>query len=55
MPKKQQHGLGRGLEALLSQTELPPAGTLEISIGDIDPNPDQPRRHFDADSIAQLA
>lgn len=55
MPKKQAHGLGRGLEALLSQSELPPAGSLEISIGDIDPNPDQPRRSFDEESISQLA
>ena len=55
MPKKVQHGLGRGLEALLSQTELPPAGSSEISIGDIDPNPDQPRRSFDRESISSLA
>ena len=28
---------------------------MEISIGDIDPNPDQPRRSFDEEGIAQLA
>lgn len=55
MPKKQQKGLGRGLGALLPESELPAAGSIEIGIGEIDPNPDQPRRHFDAESITSLA
>ena len=53
MPKK-THGLGRGLDALLPEAELT-AGGQEIDIGELDPNPDQPRRVFPAESIAQLA
>ncbi len=55
MPKKTR-GLARGLDALLPEidTTAPGAGQ-EIAIGDIDPNPDQPRRAFSEESIAQLA
>ena len=40
-------GLGRGLDILLPELEEAPQSTMEISLGDIDPNPDQPRREFD--------
>ena len=55
MPKKTR-GLARGLDALLPEldTTAPGAGQ-EIAIGDIDPNPDQPRHIFSEESIAQLA
>ena len=55
MPKKTR-GLARGLDALLPEldTTAPGAGQ-EIAVGDIDPNPDQPRRAFSEESIAQLA
>ena len=55
MPKKSR-GLARGLDALLPEmdTTAPGAGQ-EIAIGDIDPNPDQPRHLFSEESIAQLA
>ena len=55
MPKKTR-GLARGLDSLLPEldTTAPGAGQ-EISVGDIDPNPDQPRRDFSGESIAQLA
>ena len=55
MPKKTR-GLARGLDALLPEmdTTAPGAGQ-EIAIGDIDPNPDQPRHLFSEESIAQLA
>ena len=53
MPRK-THGLGRGLDALLPEAELT-AGGQEIDIGELDPNPDQPRRTFSPESIAQLA
>lgn len=55
MPKK-THGLARGLDALLPEldTAAPGAGQ-EISIGDIDPNPDQPRHTFSPESIEQLS
>lgn len=55
MPKK-SHGLGRGLDALLpEETEIAQGAVQEIAIGDIDPNPDQPRRTFPEESLVQLA
>ena len=56
MMVKKSHGLGRGLDALLPEAdESLSGGVQEIAIGDIDPNPDQPRRVFQEESIAQLA
>ena len=60
-PKRR--ALGRGLESLLpSRTAAPAAPAvestgqpLEIAIGKIDPNPFQPRNHFDADKLMELA
>ena len=55
MPKKTR-GLARGLDALLPELDAAaPGAGQEIAIGDIDPNPDQPRRVFSEESIAQLA
>lgn len=54
MPKK-SHGLGRGLDALLPEPDPSSATGQEIAIGDLDPNPDQPRRDFDEEALAQLA
>lgn len=54
MPKK-THGLGRGLDSLFPGAEEWGASIQEIPIGELDPNPDQPRRTFDDESIAQLA
>ncbi len=46
MPKK-THGLARGLDILLPDSDLTASGgAQDISVGDIDPNPDQPRRTF---------
>ncbi len=54
--------LGRGLGALLSEieeaydNELPKKGGVEdISVSKIRPNPYQPRKHFDAESLAELS
>ncbi len=52
---KKSHGLGRGLDVLLPTDEELEAGMQQISIGDIDPNTDQPRRSFADESLAQLA
>lgn len=52
---KQTRGLGRGLEALFGDEESSAASVMEISAGELDPNPDQPRRTFNDESIAQLA
>ncbi len=55
MPKKTR-GLARGLDALLPEMEgAAPGAGQEIAIGDIDPNPDQPRHLFTDESIMQLA
>ncbi len=55
MPKKTR-GLARGLDALLPENDpTAQGGGQEIAIGDIDPNPDQPRHSFSEESIEQLA
>ncbi|MBQ8095236.1 MAG: ParB/RepB/Spo0J family partition protein [Clostridia bacterium] len=65
MPKKL--GLGRGLDALLPDVEFDipenntgvPADTsdmiVDIPIQSIDPNPNQPRRTFDPDTLSALS
>ncbi|MBO7067621.1 MAG: ParB/RepB/Spo0J family partition protein [Bacteroidaceae bacterium] len=57
--KYQGQALGRGLDALLNTgTEVQTAGSsniCEISIENIHPNPNQPRRDFDDDSLQELA
>lgn len=47
-------GLGRGLDALIPQ-DRPSSGFAEIPVGDIDPNPKQPRSDFDQEGIDSLA
>ena len=54
MPRK-THGLGRGLDSLFAGTEDWGTSIQEIPVGELDPNPDQPRRTFSAESISQLA
>lgn len=49
-------GLGRGLDVLLPQSdEILETVVRDISILDIDPNTNQPRRDFDKDALEQLA
>lgn len=62
-------GLGRGLEALFGafdeensyksipsqKTEKNTGGVLELDIGKIKPNPNQPRKNFDIDALNELA
>jgi ParB family chromosome partitioning protein len=59
-PKK--HGLGRGLSALLGEAPRPAGsgnggadGIQTIEVARIRPNPAQPRKHFDQESLAELA
>lgn len=64
---ERQRGLGRGLSALLSEaaeTEVPvdqitgqgqTRGVRELPLDQLEPNPDQPRRHFAEEEIASLA
>lgn len=57
--RRKSPGLGRGLSALLGEVAREPGttdnGVREIAIADISPHPDQPRRHFDDDALAELA
>jgi len=64
MASIKNRGLGRGLEALIVDTEIPavePAngptkdGVAYIDINDIKPNRNQPRKRFDADRLQELA
>lgn len=65
-PLRKKMGLGRGLDALLGEairgdSASPDAtapvsgqGIANISIADIHPNPDQPRRHFAEEALEEL-
>jgi ParB family chromosome partitioning protein len=53
-PERSQ-GLGRGLGALIPQRSGAQASAIEIPIARIRPNPYQPRKRFDPDSLATLA
>ncbi|MDD2458003.1 MAG: ParB/RepB/Spo0J family partition protein [Eubacteriales bacterium] len=52
-------GLGRGLGALLTNTEMIneeiKGSIVELKINDIAPNADQPRKQFDQDKLQELA
>jgi ParB family chromosome partitioning protein len=51
-------GLGKGLSSLIPPSEgslNDGASLIEIPIGEIEPNPHQPRMHFDEESLAELA
>lgn len=56
-----QHGLGRGLGALLSSSgpassaDAPGAATVELPIDSITPNPQQPRKDFDDKALRELS
>ena len=56
--KYQGQALGRGLDALLNTEDVQTAGSsniCEVSVEKIHPNPNQPRRDFDDDSLQELA
>ena len=56
--KKKFNALGRGLDALISTDEVKPQGSStinEIALDQIEANPNQPRRNFDASSLQDLA
>lgn len=68
-PLKKKMGLGRGLDALLGEalrsepsavkpavdSEARAPGVTTIAVAEIRPNPDQPRRHFSDEKLAELA
>ena len=50
--------LGRGLDSLISMDDIQTGGSSainEIPVGQISPNPDQPRSSFDEESLEELA
>jgi ParB family transcriptional regulator, chromosome partitioning protein len=53
-------GLGRGLSSLIPPGEATPSSgddaaiLIDIPVGDITPNPHQPRVHFDEESLSEL-
>jgi ParB family transcriptional regulator, chromosome partitioning protein len=53
-------GLGRGLSSLIPPGEATPSSgddaaiLIDIPVGDITPNPHQPRLHFDEESLSEL-
>ena len=61
--KEKQRGLGRGLSALMADVADQPLSSgaassgadMRVPIERIHPNPDQPRRYFDPDLMADLA
>ena len=63
-----QRGLGRGLSALMGEIQaepaapaepaagpVPPRGEVQLPIEIVRPNPNQPRRHFSTEAMADLA
>ena len=58
MSADSKRGLGRGLSALLGEAAAPAApsrGQRQLAIGQLEPSPLQPRRHFDRDELEALA
>ena len=59
MAKSTKNNLGRGLDALIDTgADIITVGSSSISeipLDQIHPNPDQPRREFDAEALAELA
>ena len=52
MAKK--YGLGRGLDALFADNAVD-ENITEVAITELEPNADQPRRHFDETALAELS
>src|SRR5438034_4742116 len=49
-----KRGLGRGLGALLSSTPGEAESLIEVTLGQIEPNPHQPRKSFESSSLDEL-
>src|SRR5438093_2147514 len=55
LPMTSRHGLGRGLGALLPPTPDSAVTAMELAIDAIMPNPQQPRKDFNDNSLRDLA
>ena len=64
--RKRPAALGRGLGALMGESRreeplvadavaVPASGLMTLAVSDIEPHPDQPRRHFDEAALDELA
>ena len=57
--KKSKGGLGKGLNAIIADATVESGtssgGGLELAVKDVHPNPNQPRKDFDAGELEQLA
>lgn len=48
-------GLGRGLESLFNENATDEGGIITVSLNDIEPNRQQPRKDFDEEALSELA
>ncbi len=48
-------GLGKGLNALFEENQTAETAPVSVRLSEIEPNKDQPRKHFDQDAIDDLA
>ena len=48
-------GLGRGLESLFNENATDEGGIITVSLNDIEPNRQQPRKDFDETALSELA
>lgn len=55
MAKPRKGGLGKGLEALFMDNQTDQDSPMTLQIEEIEPNRDQPRRHFDPDKLEELS
>lgn len=56
MAKNKNTGLGRGLDAIFLDNSVDQSESVTmLRLSDIEPNPDQPRRQFDQEALAELA
>ncbi|MEG1869343.1 MAG: ParB/RepB/Spo0J family partition protein, partial [Oscillospiraceae bacterium] len=55
MAKPRKGGLGKGLDALFMDNENADSGTVTLRLSDIEPNENQPRKHFDERALLELA
>ena len=55
MPLKKR-GLGKGLDAIFAEnTAESTEGAVNVKIGEIEPNREQPRKEFDSETLSELA